>query len=63
MFFASFAAAAVLLCSATAVAIWVVFRFLRAIIRFPRTLREWPMRARTKRAVQADLLRLKRAGA
>ena len=60
LFFASFGALAVLLVSATITAVWAAFSFIRAIFRFPRALRELRMRPRDR---QADLNRLKRAGA
>ena len=63
LFFASFGAMAVLIGSATAAAIWTVLSFLCAMFGFPRALRELRTQSRDRRAIQADLNRLKRAGA
>jgi len=62
MFFASFSAMAVLLASAAAAAMWTVLSFLRAIFGLPRALRELRTRPRRRRALQAELNLLKRAG-
>ncbi len=63
LFFVSFGGTAVLFCSAIALAIWTFVRLLRALFRLPRALRERPKRSRQRRAIEADLMRLKRAGA
>jgi len=60
LFFASFGALAALLASAAAAAIWAVLSFFRSIFGLPRALRE--LRSRDRRAIQADLMRMKRAG-
>jgi hypothetical protein len=63
LFFASFSAMAILVASAIAAAIWTVLSFLRAMFGFPRALRELRTAPRDRLAIQAELNRLKRAGA
>lgn len=62
MFFASFSAMAILLASAAVAALWTALSFLRAIFGLPRGLRELRTRPRKRRALQAELNLLKRAG-
>ena len=62
LFLASFGALLVLFASAIAAAIWLIVSFFRAMIGFPRAVRELRMVIRDRGALQADLNRLKRAG-
>jgi len=62
LFFTSFASMAVLFASATAAAVWAVLSFLRSVIGLPRALRELREAPHKRRALQAELNRLKRAG-
>jgi hypothetical protein len=62
LFFATFTAFAVLAASTTAVVIWSALSFLRSMFGFPRALRELRTRPQRRRALQAELNRLKRAG-
>jgi uncharacterized protein YjeT (DUF2065 family) len=63
LFAASFGALAILLLSAMTVSIWLAYNFIRAIFGLPQGLRELRTRRVVRRAIQADLNLLRRAGA